>query len=158
MRWIALPLVLLTVMTACGPTEEELAQQAADRAAAEQDSLVAVATDMFDAAVFDTLTWESDEKRMERGQQVYNFSCSKCHGSEGLGDAGFVMGGDTLAPPSFADPSWAMAGDVPAVRQAVFVGSTEGMPHWGLEGLKAEAVDAVTAFILENFGAPEDEG
>ena len=63
-----------------------------------------------------------------------------------------------MTPPSFADPSWALAGDLAAIRQAVYVGTTEGMPHWGLEGLKAEAADAVSAFIIENFGAAEDEG
>jgi mono/diheme cytochrome c family protein len=146
------------VATACGPTEEELAQQALEAAAAQQDSLMAAATDMFDAEVFDTLTWEDDQERMDRGQQVYNFSCSKCHGSEGLGDAGFVMRGDTLRPQSFADPTWALATDTTALRRAIFVGTAEGMPHWGLEGLKAEAIDAVSAFILENFATADDEG
>ena len=68
---------------------------------------MAEAVAAFDASAFDTVTWETPEKRMERGQQVYTFSCLKCHGGDGLGDAGFVMGGDTLSPPSFREPTWA---------------------------------------------------
>jgi hypothetical protein len=37
------------------------------------------------------------------------------------------------------------------------VGTVENMPHWGLEGLKAEAVDAVTAHILSFRPAEEGE-
>jgi cytochrome c oxidase cbb3-type subunit 3 len=156
MRRIPLTLIILA-LAACGPSEEELAQRAAEAAAAAQDSAIAQAETMFDAAVFDTLTWESDQARLDRGAQVYNFSCTKCHGDDGAGDAGFVMNGDTLRPPSFADPEWAMAGDVEAIRQAIFVGTKEGMPHWGLEGLKAESVDAVTAHILSTM-VGGDEG
>jgi mono/diheme cytochrome c family protein len=156
MRWIAIPLVFVMAV-ACGPSAEELAQQAAEAAAAAADSAMAEAEAAFDASVFDTLTWESDQARMDRGAQVYNFSCTKCHGDSGAGDAGFVLEGDTLQPPSFSDPAWAMAGDVDAVRRAIFVGTKEGMPHWGLAGLHAESVDAVTAHILENLAAG-DEG
>jgi mono/diheme cytochrome c family protein len=150
MRWMTLPLVLLLAATtaACGPTEEELAAEAATAAAARADSLMAAAEAGFDAAVYDTLTWEDDAARLARGAQVFQFSCSKCHGSEGLGDGGFVLGGDTLQPPSFREPTWAMAGDIAAIREAIFVGTKEGMPHWGLEGLKAESVDAVAHYIM----------
>ncbi|MBT8396334.1 MAG: c-type cytochrome [Gemmatimonadetes bacterium] len=153
MRWFALPLVVVVLAVGCGPTEEEMAAEAAAVAAAAQDSMMAEAVAMFDASVFDTLTWETPEKRADRGAQVYNFSCARCHGSEGLGDGGFVMAGDTLRPPSFREPTWAMAGDEPAVRRAIFVGTKEGMPHWGLEGLKAEAVDAVAAYVVSGLGS-----
>jgi mono/diheme cytochrome c family protein len=153
MRWFALPLVVATVTVACGPSAEEQAATAAAAAAAAQDSMMAEAVATFDAAVFDTLTWESPEKRMERGTQVYTFSCLKCHGPQGLGDGGFVQGADTLRPPSFREPTWPLAGDINAVRKAIFIGTKEGMPHWGLAGLKAEAVDAVSAHILEGMGS-----
>ena len=151
MRWIPLALVGCLAIVACGPSEEELAAAAAAAEAAMQDSLVNAASAAFDAAVFDTVTWEEPQKRMDRGEQVYNFSCAKCHGPEGLGDGGFVRGGDTIRPPSFREPTWRMAGDAAAIRQAIFTGTAENMPHWGLEGLKAEAIDAVTHFILEGF-------
>lgn len=153
MRWIPLALVGSLALMACGPSAEEIAAAAAAAEAAAQDSLMNAASSAFDASVYDTITWEEPQKRLDRGQQVYNFSCSKCHGSEGLGDGGFVQGGDTLRPPSFREPTWRMAGDEPAIRQAVFVGTAENMPHWGLAGLKAEAVDAVTHYILEGFPA-----
>jgi hypothetical protein len=45
-----------------------------------------------------------------------------------------------------------MAGNAEAIREAIFVGTAEGMPHWGLEGLKPTQVDAVTAHILSGMG------
>ena len=151
MRWIALPLVVAVVSVACGPSAEEQAAAAAQAAAAREDSLVAEANVAFDASVFDTLTWESPQARLARGQQVYTFSCAKCHGPAGTGEGGFVRGGDTLQPPSFREPNWALAGDTAGIRKAIFVGTAENMPHWGLEGLKAEAVDAVSHYILAGF-------
>jgi mono/diheme cytochrome c family protein len=151
MRWIPLALVGCLALVACGPSEEDLAAAAAAAEAAKQDSLVNVASAAFDASVFDTVTWEEPQKRMDRGKQVYSFSCAKCHGAEGLGDGGFVRGGDTIRPPSFREPTWRLAGDETAIRQAIFVGTAENMPHWGLEGLKAEAINAVTHYILEGF-------
>ena len=113
---------------------------------------MAASAEAYDAAVFDTLTWEDEDARLTRGQQVYNFSCARCHGDTGMGDAGFVRGGDTLRPPSFQEPTWPLAGDIDQIRQAVFIGTAEGMPHWGLEGLKAEAVDAVADYIVQKLG------
>ena len=153
MRWIVLPLIVALASTGCGPSEEDIAAEEAARQAAVEDSLMAAAEAAFDASVFDTLTWESQEKRLARGEQVYNFSCSRCHGPEGLGDTGFVRGGDTLRPPSFREPTWALAGDIDAVRRAIYVGTKEGMPHWGLEGLHAEAADAAALYILEGLGS-----
>ena len=79
---------------------------------------------------------------------VYQYSCRKCHGERGLGDAGFVRQGDTLIPPSFREPDWSLAQDKAALREQVFIGNAEGMPHWGLAGLKAKDVDAVATYIL----------
>ena len=152
MRWIALPMVFALVSAGCGPSAEEQAAAAAAVEQARQDSISAEAIAAYDPAAYDTVTWENAEARMARGQQVYNFSCARCHGPEGLGDGGFVMGGDTLRPPSFRATDWPMAGDPQAVHQAIFVGTAENMPHWGLEGLKPEAIDAVTYYILEGLG------
>jgi len=79
-------------IVACGPAPEPPAEaQGPTRA-----DTVVMAMQAFDESVFDTVTWESDEVRSERGRLVYNISCSKCHGRHGAGDANFVMQGDTV--------------------------------------------------------------
>ena len=130
-------------IVACGPAPEPPAEaQGPTRA-----DTVVMAMQWFDESVFDTVTWESDEVRSERGRLVYNISCSKCHGRHGAGDASFVMQGDTLRPPSFLEPAW-LLGEAPmALRQYIFSGNTAGMPYWGLVGLKYRDIDAVAYFI-----------
>ncbi len=145
MRWFAMPLVFALASVACEGGEP--AQDAAD---AGPDS-VAIARQAYDAAAFDTVTWENQEAAIERGQVVYRFSCLKCHGEEGLGDAGFIRGGDTLRPPSFLDPEWQYAEDKAGLREQVFVGTAEKMPHWGLVGLGPKDLDAVAIYILEDL-------
>ena len=152
MRWFALPLAVALATVTCGPSEEEIALAEKAAAAAAEDSLLAAADAAFDASVYDTLTYESEEAALERGQQVYTFSCARCHGDQGLGDAEFVHGGETLTPPSFREATWRMAGDKEAIRKAIFVGTAENMPHWGLEGLKAESVEAVARYIAGGMG------
>ena len=141
-RWIAFPLALALVAAGCGGGEP-----AEDTSEAAPDSL-ALAQEAFDAAMFDTVTWETDTEAEERGAVVYQYSCRKCHGERGLGDADFVRQGDTLRPPSFREPDWTFAQDKAGLMEQVFVGNAEGMPHWGLAGLKAKDVDAVATYIL----------
>ena len=152
MRWIALPMVVVLASASCAQNAEEQAAAAAAAAAAVEDSLMAAADAAYDASVFDTITWESEEVFLARGEQVYTISCAKCHGPGGLGDAEFVMGGDTLRPRSFREPLWPLAGDIDGIRKAIFVGTAEGMPHWGMQGLKAEMVESVAHYILEGLG------
>ena len=40
-----------------------------------------------------------------------------------------------------------------SIREAVFKGNREGMPHWGIVGLSYGAVDAVAQYIAD--GLPE---
>ncbi|UCG88417.1 MAG: hypothetical protein JSW71_07710 [Gemmatimonadota bacterium] len=40
----------------------------------------------YDTSVFDTLTWESEEARLERGSVVWNHSCARCHGYDAEGN------------------------------------------------------------------------
>lgn len=152
MRWIALPLVVALAAGGCAPSAEE--QAAAEAAAAEavKDSLMTAAEVGYDASAFDTVSWESPERRREYGEVAYLRSCAKCHGVGGVGDAEFVRGGDTLRPPSFREPTWTLAGDEDGIRRAIFVGTGEGMPHWGLEGLSVGAVDALGAYIMGGLG------
>ena len=137
--------VCCLAFAACGPTPEpepEAEVQGPTRA----DS-VGMALQAFDASVFDTISWESDQARSERGGLVFRISCTKCHGDHGAGDGGFVSAGDTLRPPSFLEPDWALAESPIGLRRYIFSGSVEGMPYWGLVGLKYRDIDAVAYFI-----------
>ena len=145
MRWIALPLCLAIGMVACkaeeeGPSPEELA------AAARADSL-RMAQEAFDPAAFDTVTWESPQARVDRGATVYRYSCVRCHGDTGEAEATVVFRGDTLNPPSLIQEDWALAEDVEGLQSAIFTGTAEGMPHFGMVGLGARDIDAVIGYI-----------
>ncbi|MGD8698133.1 MAG: c-type cytochrome [Gemmatimonadales bacterium] len=135
----------------CQRAESE-AEIQARRDSAQADS-VRMAEDMYDATVFDTISWESPQARLERGAVVYRSSCGKCHGTNGGGN-----GEDALRlqieVPSFLDPAWEHAGDVGAIRHATYVGHVGWMPEWGLIGLKYKDLDAVSAYIAETL-APE---
>ena len=148
MRWIIMSLAAALVFSGCASGEPPADESAADTASAS----MVQAQEAYDPAAFDTITWETPEAALERGEVVYRFSCLRCHGERGLGDAGFVRGGDTLRPPSFREPTWRFAGDKQGIREQVFVGTLEGMPHWGLAGLGPKDIDAVATYILEGFG------
>ncbi|MGD2067652.1 MAG: cytochrome c [Gemmatimonadota bacterium] len=113
----------------------------------------AMAAEAFDPAGFDTVSWESSEAAIARGGVVYSYSCARCHGLKGFGDGGFVRNGEVLTPPSFHQANWEYADDPAALREMIFTGGENGMPHWGLEGLKYRDVDAVARYILENLRA-----
>lgn len=144
MRSSTLLLVAVGLSAACG------GEPRAPQAQAPVDS-TPLAQAAYDPAMFDTISWPTLEAALERGQVVYRYSCMKCHGETGLGDAGFVRAGDTLRPPSFRDPDWRFANDKAGLREQVFVGTAEGMPHWGLVGLAPRDVDAVAVYILEGM-------
>lgn len=141
-----LPVLVIFGLGACQDTPEGAPEP--DRAQARADS-VEMAAAQYDTAAFDTLAWESQEERINRGALVYRISCEKCHGQQGRGDGRVAAAADTINPPSFVDPEWDLAGDLGAMRAKVFSGTTEGMPHWGLHGLTYKDIDAVTAYILE---------
>lgn len=148
-------LVLFGVLlsSGCGPSEEEqAAQQAEDLRLARADS-VATAEAMYDAAVFDTIQWESQEAKLERGALVWRVSCQKCHGMEGRGDGSLAVE-HTLAMPDLLAADWQYAGDIMAIRHRVFVGHESEMPAWGLYGLAYRDVDAVANHIEAVLRAP----
>ena len=147
-----LALVGSIAIVACGPAPEPQEEvQGPTRA----DS-VGMAMQAFDASVFDTIAWESDQARSERGGLVYRISCSKCHGEHGAGDGGFVMQGDTLTPPSFLRAEWPLAESPIGLRRYIFAGNVAGMPYWGLVGLKYRDIDAVAYFIESPLRAGMD--
>lgn len=146
---VATALVAAFVLVACGgdAPPPEAQPTAADT--------VAAALAQFDAAAFDTVAWESPGEAVVRGSVVFSYSCKKCHGTQGYGDGGFVTQGDTVRPPSFHAADWQFRTDLEGLRQHIYTGTAEGMPHWGLEGLKARDIDAVARFIQDRLVAPE---
>jgi mono/diheme cytochrome c family protein len=150
--------VLSLALAACANAEERSAAAEQARLDAAEDT-VRLAAEAYDPALFDAIEWEADSVALTRGSIVWNFSCVKCHGSMGLGDGGFVARGDTLRPPSFLGADWRFADDHDGLRRYIFAGNTEGMPHWGIVGLKPEDVDAVARYIREFLRpSPEPEG
>ncbi|MCA9736508.1 MAG: c-type cytochrome [Gemmatimonadota bacterium] len=105
----------------------------------------------YDPAAFDSISWENPAAANERGAVVFRFSCEKCHGPRGYGDGGFVSRGDTVRPPSFRESDWRFVEDHEGLRRHIFVGTADGMPHWGLEGLKPRDVDAVAHYLREGL-------
>lgn len=117
-------------------------------ASAGADS-VNLALSQFETEAFDTIQWPSDSAAVARGAVVWVYSCRRCHGDEGYGDAGFVQGGETLEPPSLRAPDWRFDDDLDGLRRQVYTGTEEGMPHWGLVGLKPRDIDAVSRYIQQ---------
>jgi mono/diheme cytochrome c family protein len=133
---------------ACGDQAQSLAERASEaREKAAQEDTVQIADEAYDLAHFDTIDWGSEPVLLERGQLVWRVSCQKCHGEKGLGDAGFVLEGDTLKPPSFLEPDWRFATETDSLRRYIFTGNTSGMPHWGLVPLKPYDIGAVAFYI-----------
>ncbi len=145
---IGLPLAALALVAlyACGGQETEAEREARERQA-RADS-VRMAEAQYDASVFDTLTWESQEARLNRGGVVWRSSCQKCHGPNGDG-RGELARQLELVIPSFLEPDWAYAGDVGAIRHRVYVGYEGAMPNWGLHGLRYRDIDAVAGYVIE---------
>jgi mono/diheme cytochrome c family protein len=150
MRGMILPVILsVGLLTACG----DGSRTSTDRAAAADST--AIALNAYEPAAFDTISWAADSVAVARGQVVWSYSCQKCHGTYGLGDGDFVLRGDTLRPPSLLEPHWRFSEDTEALRKQIFVGTNEGMPHWGLTGLKLRDIDAAALYIqkvLRRYG------
>ena len=136
------------LLLAAGCSREETEEERAERIRQARAESVAQAEAQYDASVFDTVTWESPEARLERGAVVWRSSCEKCHGGQGAGDGEMAVA-DSIGMPSFADADWAYAGNVSAIRHRIYVGHESEMPNWGLHGLKYRDVDAVAGYIAE---------
>lgn len=146
MRWrLALALSCLVFVGLAGCGGESAAEREAREQAARADS-VRIAEGLYDATVFDTVSWEDMDARIQRGAIVWQASCEKCHGAEGRGDgeAAVQLG---LEVPSFMSPDWAYAYEVDSLRSRIFVGYEGEMPNWGLHGLGYRNIDAVAGYI-----------
>lgn len=148
---VLLAVVALAFLAGAGCSKgESEAEMAAKKQAARADS-VRIAEEMFDASAFDTLTWESDSARVQRGAVVWSSSCIKCHGANGGGN-GEVAVQFELEVPSFMVPDWEYDGDIDGLRHRVFVGYSGDMPNWGMVGLNYRNIDAVAAYIADRMG------
>lgn len=156
MRWRLAVLSVAVPTLACGGGEET-PEQAVERLREARADSVAMAEAAYDAAAFDTISWPSVEERLNRGSVVWQFSCAKCHGPNGVGTGELAQQWD-LAMPDLTIPEWEYAADLEAIRHRIFVGHESEMPNWGLHGLKARDIDAVTAFIIRRLrGEPLPE-
>jgi mono/diheme cytochrome c family protein len=146
--------ILVFGIGACGEAREEVPEIPPEEAlrAARADS-VAQATEMYDVAVFDTLTWENDNARWERGGVVWSFTCARCHGSDGAGQGADAVNFE-IAIPDMSAPDWPYADDIPAIRERIFVGHESEMPSMGLIGLSYQDVDASAHYINDLLRAP----
>lgn len=150
--------IVAVIVTACGSAGEE-ADVAADTLAqldaaetlrrARADS-VAMAEELYDPAVFDSIAWRDQHERLRRGEDVWEFSCGDCHGWEGRGD-GPVATRHRYEVPDFTAVEWEPAG-LDSLRHRVFVGHESEMPSWGLYGLTYRDVDAVAYYVEQTFG------
>lgn len=103
---------------------------------------------VYSAAMFDSVTWASDSIRALEGNVVYSTYCRNCHGPLGMGGTDYALERE-LDVPSLVTPDWRYSEDADSVHLRVFVGHAEGMPTWGVAGLSAREIDAVTHYLLE---------
>lgn len=145
-----LTMLLLVAAAACDGGNLPRSSSAAPTA---QDTLaLAVAT--FDSAMFDSIQWTSPDAALTRGADVFKWACAECHGKTGRGEGGHVgENGKTLRPPSFLAANWRFADDTDGLRRMVFIGNTQGMPHWGLRHILPRDIDAVARYIQQSLRA-----
>jgi mono/diheme cytochrome c family protein len=148
--------VIAMLMVGCGgeqevPEPQQVSAEDAEEAlrAARADS-VAMAQTQYNPSVFDTIAWGGGQERFERGELVWSYSCTTCHGTGGRGDGELAVQND-LSIPNFTAENWAYGGDIPAIRHRVYIGHESEMPSWGLYGLPYRDVDAVAFYVNEVF-------
>lgn len=144
------PLALLSVVLAACTGD------APDDAAADDPGPEVVAAAVPDPALFDSIAWPVPNEAVKRGATVYMYSCAKCHGESGAGDARYNLRGRVLQPPSFRTADWQYDDDLPGLRAAIYAGNDRGMPHWGNAGLAARDIDAVARYIMHGLRATID--
>lgn len=137
-------LLLPLFLTACGG---DALPEASDLDAAGAGAAVA-AVPSPDPALFDSIAWPDTRAALDRGATVYAYSCARCHGDSGRGDGKYRLQGRLLQPPSFLAEDWRFGNDLPGLRQAVHLGTDQGMPHWGDMGLTPRDTDAVARYVM----------
>jgi len=114
-----------------------------------EERRIELADSLYSPALFDTITWESDQERIEAGNLVYADSCRRCHGPVGEGGPARVAGRE-FSVPSLVRPDWPFD-HIAAVRQRTFTGHTGGMPSWGISRLTPREIDAVAFYLIEQL-------
>ncbi len=104
----------------------------------------------FDPAMFDTISWASQEARIEQGNEVFAAECRKCHGTLGKGGTDYAREQE-LDVPSLVEPDWEFRADLAGVRRRIFTGHEEGMPTLGIAGLSPREIDAVAAYVIDDL-------
>lgn len=138
----------IAVFSACGPSAEDLERERLEAMRLARADSTAQAIALFNAATFDSIRWVSPDSTLARGQTVYRFSCQRCHGFIGRGD-GDLATEHGIEMPDLTRASWPFEGDLPALRERIFVGHESEMPNWGLHGLSYRDIDAVAHHLLE---------
>jgi mono/diheme cytochrome c family protein len=120
------------------------------------------AEEVYSAAIFDSLTWESDSTRSLEGNAVYAEHCRRCHGTMGEGNTDYARerGLDVL---SLVEADWPFGESVDSLRHAIFAGHEGGMPIFGVAGITPREIDASAYFIVhtlrpEVLGTDRDQG
>jgi mono/diheme cytochrome c family protein len=113
----------------------------------DRSDRVAEAEGLYSAAIFDSLTWSSDDDRALAGNGVYVDKCRKCHGPLGIGDTEYAQGRG-LEVPSLVELDWDFSGGLEAVRRYIFVGHENGMPTWGVAGLSPREIDSTAFYVI----------
>jgi mono/diheme cytochrome c family protein len=116
----------------------------------EETRRVELADSLYSPALFDTITWASQEQRVVAGNLVYADYCRRCHGTVGEGGRAQVAGREVHVP-SLVEARWPLDDDIEAVRERAFTGHTGGMPSWGISRLTPREIDAVASYILEQL-------
>ena len=116
----------------------------------EQEDRVAEAEGEYSPALFDTVTWTSDDRRATEGNAVFAAECRNCHGTTGGGGTDYAIQRE-LAVPSLVLPGWRYEGQLDSVRHKIFVGHAAGMPTWGIAGITPREIDGVAYYLLERL-------
>lgn len=143
MRRLARPaaaLALAAALAACGSHEFE---------PPDKGARVAAALAEYSPALFDSVTWVSEEARVTLGNQVYVEKCRNCHGPLGRGQTDYARE-QGLDAPSLVEAAWPLASP-DSLHKAIFVGHEKGMPIFGDGTMSVREIDAVTDYILEEL-------
>lgn len=143
-----LGLAAAAAVSACGHHEFE---------PPDREAKVRAAAAEYSPALFDTVSWASDDARDQLGNEVYVEHCRTCHGPLGKGGTDYAVE-QKLPVPSLVEPEWRLASP-DSLHRTIFVGHAEGMPIFGDHDLGPRQIDAVTGYILnvlrpDVLGAP----
>ena len=116
----------------------------------DSEGRIQAAEALYSAAIFDTLTWESDSARSLEGNEVYAARCNRCHGTMGEGDTEYARQRG-LHVLSLVAPDWPFGDSVDSLRHAIFAGHEGGMPGFGVAGITPREIDASAYFIVHTL-------